>query len=128
MPLGTKVGLGPDNIVLDVDPAPPPRGTAPSPNFRTMSVVTGWIKLPLGTKVGLSPGHNMLHGDPAPPAPKKGHSPQFSACLIVAKRSPISTAAEHLCRILTDFQNSSTVRLSRYGTAITPHLKREATH
>jgi len=37
MPLGTKVGLGPSHIVLDGDPAPPKKGTAP--NFRSMSIV-----------------------------------------------------------------------------------------
>jgi len=37
MPLGTEVGLGPGHIVLDCDPAPPPkRGTA-APTFRPMS-------------------------------------------------------------------------------------------
>jgi len=29
MPLGTKVSLDPGHIVLDGDPAPPKRGTAP---------------------------------------------------------------------------------------------------
>ena len=29
MPIGTMVCLGPGNFALDVDPAPPPRGTAP---------------------------------------------------------------------------------------------------
>ena len=39
MPLGTEVGLGPGNIVLDGDPAPPPlKGHSP-PNFRPLSVV-----------------------------------------------------------------------------------------
>jgi len=34
MPLGTEVGLGPSDIVLDGDPAPPTqRGTAALPNF-----------------------------------------------------------------------------------------------
>ena len=37
MPLGIEVGLGPGDIVLDVDPVPPKRGTAP--NFRPMSIV-----------------------------------------------------------------------------------------
>jgi len=40
MPLGTMVGLSPDNIVLDEDPAPPPslaKGTATK--FLAMSVV-----------------------------------------------------------------------------------------
>jgi len=39
MPLGTKVGLGPDDIVLDGDPAlPAERGTA-APTFRPVSIV-----------------------------------------------------------------------------------------
>jgi len=43
MPLGTVVGLGPDDIVLDVDPAPlPKKGAEPIPNFRPMSVVAKW--------------------------------------------------------------------------------------
>jgi len=34
MPLGTEVGLGPSDIVLDAGPAPPiQRGTAALPNF-----------------------------------------------------------------------------------------------
>jgi len=38
VPLGTEVGLGPGDIVLDGDPDPPPlKGTAS--NFRPMSVV-----------------------------------------------------------------------------------------
>jgi len=41
MPLGTEVGLGPSDIVLDEDLAPPTqRGTAALPNFfRPMSFV-----------------------------------------------------------------------------------------
>jgi len=31
MKLGMQVGLGPGHIVLDGDPAPPKRGTAPPP-------------------------------------------------------------------------------------------------
>jgi len=38
MPLGTEVGLGPGDIVLDEDPAPLKRDTAP-PTFRPMSIV-----------------------------------------------------------------------------------------
>jgi len=37
MPLGTKVGLGPDHILLHGDPGRPKRGAAP--NFRPMSIV-----------------------------------------------------------------------------------------
>ena len=42
MLLGMEVGLDPGHIVLDGDPAPPKRGTAP--NFRPMSVwPNGWM-------------------------------------------------------------------------------------
>jgi len=37
-PLGTEVDLGPGHIVLDGEPAPLEKGTAP-PSFRWMSVV-----------------------------------------------------------------------------------------
>ena len=37
MPLGTKVGLGSGDIVLDGDPAPPRKGH--TANFRPMSIV-----------------------------------------------------------------------------------------
>ena len=37
MPLGREIGLGPGHIVLDGDPGPTKRDTAP--NFRPMSVV-----------------------------------------------------------------------------------------
>jgi len=38
MPLGMEVGLGPDDFVLDGDPAPPKNVTAPT-NFRPMSIM-----------------------------------------------------------------------------------------
>jgi len=59
-----KVGLGPGDIVLHGDPAPPPqkRGRS-SPNFRPMycGQTAGWIKMQLGTEVGLRPGHFSAH-------------------------------------------------------------------
>ena len=39
MPLGRKVGLGPIDIVLDGDPAPPPQKGGTAPNFRLVSIV-----------------------------------------------------------------------------------------
>jgi len=40
MPLGMEVGLGPDDIVFDGDPAPLPKnGAEPLPNFWPMSIV-----------------------------------------------------------------------------------------
>jgi len=47
MKLGTQVGLGPDHIVLDGDPAaPPPKGHSP-PQFSALiccGQVAGWIR------------------------------------------------------------------------------------
>ena len=44
MPLCTEVGLGPDDIVLDGDPAPPKKGHS-TPSFGPMSIVApnGWM-------------------------------------------------------------------------------------
>jgi len=70
MQLGTEVGLGPapGNIVLDGDPSPHKRGTAP--NFRPMSVVATWHR---GRP---HPRRIVLVGDPAPS--KRCTAPQFS--------------------------------------------------
>jgi len=78
MLLGRKVGLSSSDIVLDGDPAPPPKIGSEPPIFGPCLLcrTAGWIKMPLGTKVGLDPGHIVLHGDPA--HPQKGH-PQISA-------------------------------------------------
>ena len=46
MPLGTEDSVGPNDIVLDGDPAtlPPKKGWSPLPNFRPMSIVTNsWM-------------------------------------------------------------------------------------
>jgi len=39
LPLGTEVGLGPGNIVLDGGPAPPSQKRDTAPNFRPISIV-----------------------------------------------------------------------------------------
>jgi len=73
--LGTEVGLGPDDSVLDGDPAPP--SPNPRPQFSShvcCGQTAGWIKMALSMEVGLRPGHIVLDGDPAP-LPKRGHSP-----------------------------------------------------
>ena len=79
MPHGMEVGLYAGHIVLDGNPAPPPRGTAaPSPEFSAHACcaqTAGWIKMPL-MEVDLGPGHIVW--EPSPP-PSKGHSPEFSA-------------------------------------------------
>ena len=83
---GLEVGLSPDHIVLDRDPASPKRGTAT--NFQSMSVVAkqldgSRIKMPLGTEVGLGPGDILLDGDPTPPKRGTAAPPLlFSPCLL----------------------------------------------
>jgi len=55
MPLGTEVGLGLGDTVLDGDPAPPRKG-AQQPQFSAhvyCGQTAGWIRIPLGTEVGL---------------------------------------------------------------------------
>ena len=54
MPLGTKVGLGPRDIVLDGDPAPLPKKEADH-QFSAhvyFGQTAGWIKMALGMEVG----------------------------------------------------------------------------
>jgi len=97
MPLRTERGLGPDDVVLDGDPAPPCE-KGHSSHFSAHCGQTAG-RMPLGKKVGLGPVHIVLHGDPAPPPPKKRNgtaSSQFSAYVYCGQRSPISATAEHL--------------------------------
>jgi len=67
MALGMDVGVGPDHIVLDGEPAPPKRGYNP-PIFSAHVYCgqTASIRLPLGTEVGLRLGDTVLNGDRAP--------------------------------------------------------------
>jgi len=39
MPVGMQVGLGPSDIVLDGDPAPPPQKGGRAPNFWLLSII-----------------------------------------------------------------------------------------
>ena len=84
MKVGMEVGLGPSHIVLDGDPASPPKRGAASPQFSAhvyCGQMAGWIQMPLGTEVG--PGHIVLDEDPAHPPPQKGPQPPiFGPCLL----------------------------------------------
>jgi len=72
----------------------------------------GWIKMPLGTEVGLDPSHVMLDGDQLPPKMGAQQPVTFRSMSIVAKRSPISAAAELLyCEAVNHMQRSSTALL-----------------
>ena len=76
-----QVGLGPGDIVLDGDPAPPPLKGHSRPQFSAnvrCGQAAGWTKMPLGKEVGLGPGDFVFDGDSAPP--EKGTAPtQFLA-------------------------------------------------
>jgi len=70
IPLGTEVGLGPGEIVLDGDPAPlQKRGTAAPILFGSCLLwpTAVWIKMPLGTEIGLGPCQIVLDGNRALP-------------------------------------------------------------
>jgi len=67
MPLGTEVGLGPGDIVLDGELAPLHRKGHSSPHFSAhvyYGQTDGWIRMPLCMKEGLSPGDIVLDGGP----------------------------------------------------------------
>jgi len=85
---GMEIGLSPDHIVLDVDPAPSPlkkRDTAP--NFVPISVVAKGLSgsiYHLVRRYRPEPMPYCVRWDPAPP--KKGHSsPLFGPCLLWPK-------------------------------------------
>jgi len=87
MPLGTEVGLGPDDIGLDGDPARPSQKGGRAPSQFSAHVccgqTPGWIKMALGMKVGLGPRYIVLDGDPVTPN-KRSHPPHliFGPCLL----------------------------------------------
>jgi len=72
------------HIVLDGDPAPPPKGAQPHSAHAYYGQTAGWVKMPLGMEVCLGSGYIVLVGDPAPP--KKGTAPNFRPTFVVAKR------------------------------------------
>ena len=90
---GMDVDLHPGHIVVDGDPALPPKGHHPQFSAHVCCGQTvRWIKMPLGTEVGLCQGHIALQLPP----PKGPQQPPFWPMSIVAKRSPISATAEQL--------------------------------
>ena len=84
MPLGTEVGIGPGDFVLDGHLAPFPKKEA-SPQFSAhvyCGQTAGWIQMALGVEVGFGPGHIVLDGDPK----REQSLPNFRPIFIVAKR------------------------------------------
>jgi len=89
IPVSTEVGLGPGDIVLDVDQLPPTeRGIAAPPYFLAhvcCGQTAGLIRIPLGTDVGLGQGDIMLDGDPVSLAERGTAAPTFQPISVVAK-------------------------------------------
>jgi len=91
MSLGTEVGLGPGDVVLDGDPGAPKKGHSPPVIGLYCDQTAGWIKTPLGKEVDLGPGHIVLDGDPASPSQKEHSSfPLFWPMSIVATVAHLS--------------------------------------
>ena len=87
----------PGHIVLDGDPAPPPKGAQPQFSAHICcGQMAGWIKMPLGMQVSVSLGDFVLDGDPALLLKKEAEPLSFRPISTVAKRSPISATAEVL--------------------------------
>ena len=95
MRLGTEVGVGPGDIVLDGDPASLPLKRH-SPQFVAhvyCGQMAGWIKMALDTEVYHGPWVTLCSWVPI--SLEMGTAtPPFRPMSIVAKRSPISAAAE----------------------------------
>jgi len=104
MKRGTEVGLGPDHIVLDEDPAPLKVHSPPFSAHVCCDQTAGWIKMPLGTKVGLGPGHIVLDRDPARPPSKGAHPLIFGPCLLWPNGRP-SQLLQSTCYILIVYKH-----------------------
>jgi len=90
MPLGTDVGLGSRDIVLDGDPAPPKKGHS-TPYFSAdvyCGQMAGWIKVPLGVEVGHNPSHIVLGGAELSAGKEHSSPPLFSSCCPVRSPGP----------------------------------------
>jgi len=84
IPLGTEVGLGPGDIVLDGDSTPPLKRGHSRPLDFSAHVYCGQtaarIRIPLGMEASLGPG-DVLDGDPAPPTERGPLCSSMVACL-----------------------------------------------
>jgi len=103
--LACRYSVSPGHIVLDGEPAPPPkrgkRGQSLTPPKCSAYVWPNglmWIKMPLGIiKVGLCPCHIVLDGNPAPPA-KRGTVPNFRPRLLWPNGRSLDGSRYHLVR------------------------------
>ena len=88
MPLGTEVGLGPSDIVLDGDPASPKTGHSPQFSAHVYCGHTAvCIRIPLSTEVGLAqPRRHCVRWGPNSPSSKGAQPHNFRPMFVVAKR------------------------------------------
>jgi len=104
MPPGTEVGLSPEHIVFNGDPAPQKKKGAQQPPIFGPCLFwpNGWMDQD-GTWYGgrPRPRRHCVRWGPSSPPPRKGHSspPSFRSMSIVAKRSLISATAEHVFKL-----------------------------
>jgi len=92
MPLGTEIGLGPGDFVLDGNPAPQIKGHSPRTIFGPYLLwPNGWMDED-ATWCGSRPGprSHSIRRDPS--SPRKGHSspPSFRSVSIVATVAHVS--------------------------------------
>ena len=95
MKLGTEVGLGPGQIVLDGNPASPQKSGAQQPHFSAHVLwPNGWMDQDATWYGGRPrPRPHCVRWEPSsPPKGAQQHSspPSFRPMSIVAKRSPMS--------------------------------------
>jgi len=108
MPLGMEVGLGQGHIVLDEDPAPLQRGTAPPLFSQCLLWSDGWMDQD-ATWYGGRPQprqHCVTWGPGLPPPKGAQQPPSFQPMSTVAKRSPIAATAEHLFVLSATFSKA----------------------
>jgi len=83
MPLGTEVGLGLGDIVLDGDPAPPKKGHSPTIFVPCLLWPNGCIYQDFTWYGGRPrPRRHCVRWGPAPPNKKGAHPPIFGPCLL----------------------------------------------
>ena len=88
MKLCADVGLGPGYIVLDGDPASPPKMAHSPPPIRgpcLLCQIAGWIEMPLGKEVGLDqPRRHCVRWGPSSPPKRATEKPPtlFGPCIL----------------------------------------------
>jgi len=90
MQLGTIIGLGPGNIVLDADPAPPPKWHSSPPQISAHVVakrLDGWIHATCH-EGGPRPGPHCVTWGPSSPLTKGAQRPIFGQCLLWSNGRP----------------------------------------